>query len=334
VRPRFSLAAACLWAGLSAGPAAVLAVHPAPALAQQRPAPAKPARDPAKEKAAPYLKTGLRAANAGQWDDAYAELSIAWKLYQDWETAAALGRAALRTQHHAEAIARLSYYLREAPPAKVSARQRADAEKWILEAKGKTGALTITAAPGAEIAIDGEVVGTAPLPEPVHADPGRHRVEARQGGAAEGKDVDVAAGSSAEVSLVPVKAPDAAPEPVGAAASTGMGSAPRIAVLAGGGALAVGGVVAGAVSLAMAADRGAARQEASKDPNGRAAAEAAALAEADARNAALWSFVGGGLAAAGTAAFFLATRPGSKAPVKGAVGVGPAGPSVWIQGEF
>ncbi len=327
VKPRSQLAAACLCAGL-------VVAAPAVVLAQPKPASSKPAADPGKEKAAAYLKTGTRAANAGQWDDAYAELSIAWKLHQSWEIAAALGKAALRTQHHAEALARLSYYLREAPPARVSAKQRAEAEAWILEAKAKTGTVTITAAPGAEIAIDGEVVGAAPLAEPVHVDAGKRTIEARGPGGNETKDLEIAAGAAADVAFTVPKTPEVTTTAPIVKAEGGLAGAPRTAVLIGGAALAVGGFVAGGVSLGIAAGKGAQKAEAAGSPDGRAATQELALAEADARNAALWSFVGGGLAAAGTAAFFFATRPGSKAPVKGAAFVTPAGPGVWIQGEF
>lgn len=325
MKPRSQLAAACFCAGL-------FAAAPPVALAQPKPASSKAAADPGKEKAAAYLKTGTRAANAGQWDDAYAELSIAWKLHPSWEIAAALGKAALRTQHHAEALARLSYYLREAPPARVSAKQRAEAEAWIVEARGKTGTVTITAAPGSEIAIDGEVVGAAPLAEPVHVDPGKHTITSRGPGGAETRDLQIAAGAAAEVAFAAPKTPEVVAKPV--VKAEGGSGAPRTAVLIGGAALAVGGLVAGGVSLGIAADKGAQKAEAARSPDGRAATQELALAEADARNAALWSFVGGGLAAAGTAAFFFATRPGSKAPVKGAAFITPAGPGVWIQGEF
>lgn len=325
MKARSWLLAACLSAGLCA---------PVPAAAQGKPAGAAKGADASgKERAHAYLKTGTRAANAGEWDDAYAELSIAWKLHQDWEIAAALGRAAHRTQHHAEAVQRLSYYLREAPKDRVSAKQRADAEGWLRDARSKTGTLTITATTGADIQVDGELVGRAPLAEPLVLDVGKHTVEARYSDV-QRSTVEVVAGS-AEVLAFQVMSRPAATAPVAAPVMPASdGAWKRTAVLVGGGALAVGGLVAGGVSLGIAADKGAQKQEAAKDPEGRGAAQSLALAEADARNAALWSFVGGGLAAAGTTVFFFASRSAASSPVKGGVGVTPAGPSVWIQGQF
>lgn len=318
------LVAACL-------SAQILAPHAAIAQAKAGPASAKGAEPSPKDKAKNYLKSGDRAAASGEWEDAYADYSIAWTIFQDWETAFGIGKAAYRTQHFAEAFERLSYHLREAPPKRVSARQRTEVETMISDAKTKTGTLAIVADEGAEVFVDRAPAGKTPLAAAVRVDPGKHEIEIRRGTAGETKTVEVAAGANVDVSFV---APKVQPiRPVAPPPPPATGSW-RTGVLIGGGALTAAGLAVGGISLGFAFSKGDAKNEAAKDPNGLDATRKAAEAEAEARNVALWGFVGAGLAAAGTAAVYLATRPSAKTKVQGAIGVGSKGPVIWIQGQF
>jgi len=108
----------------------------------------------------------------------------------------------------------------------------------------------------------------------------------------------------------------------------------RTAAVIGGGVFALGGLAAGGIMLGVSFAKGDERQKAESDPKGRDPAQAAAQAESTALNAALWCLVGGGAAAVGTGVFYLVTRPRAKAPVKAGAFVGPAGPSIWVQGQF
>src|SRR6185503_2353938 len=127
-----------------------------------------------------------------------------------------------------------------------------------------------------------------------------------------------------------------APLPPGTAIANGEGVSPgaRTAVIIAGSTLAVGGIVAGAVSLGFSFVKADERQKANLDPLGRDVSNAAARAEANAQSAAIWCFVGGGAALIGTVIFSLATRPQSKAPVTAGAFVGPRGPAIWVEGRF
>ena len=71
------------------------------------------------------------------------------------------------------------------------------------------------------------------------------------------------------------------------------------------------------------------------DVNARKTAQDAAHEKAMDTNVALWGFVGAGVAAAGTVAFYFLTRPSTKKPpVNGAVGVSPQGLTVVVEGQF
>lgn len=278
----------------------------------------------AKAQARTYLLAGNKEAAAGRWDDAYAEHTIAWQLHQDWETAGALGKSAHRTGHHSVAIRRLTEYLATAPRGRISAKERASIEQWIATSRGQVGYLTITAPAGAEVTIDGESQGKAPLAGPVPADPGPHEIQAQIGAAARKSAVTVVAGKTHAVTITSEEEDAAARR----------SSALRVAGLAGGGALTLGGIVVGGVFTGLAAERGAEKQRASEDTGGRATMQEAARAEAEAKNIAFWGFAGAAIAAAGTTTFYVKTRRSGQAPVTAAAGVRAGGPFVWVQGEF
>ena len=285
----------------------------------------------AKDKAAVFAKEGAQAAASGEWDDAYADYAIAWSIDPSWEIAAALGRAAYKTKHYAESIQRLQFYLREAPAAKVSAKDRTEAEAFIQDAKSKTGLITIKGPDGGDVLIDGTEVGKTPLAEPLIVDPGSHKIEVRRGAQGETKTAEIVAGGKIDLDFTPKPA---TPKTVIVKEEGVFTPQVRTAAVIGGGALALGGLVAGGVLMGVSFTKADERQKAETDPYGIDVAKNAAQAEADMRSAAIWCFVGGGAAAIGTGVFYLVTRPTVKAPVNAGAVVGPQGSSIWISGKF
>ena len=89
----------------------------------------------------------------------------------------------------------------------------ADARKAVDELKPKLGQLRIECqTPGAEINIDGKVVGQAPLPDPIWVMPGRHQVTALAAEASPVVEtVNVAVGAEIFVDLKPNSLPAAVP---------------------------------------------------------------------------------------------------------------------------
>lgn len=286
----------------------------------------------AKAQARSYLSSGNRSAAAGEWDDAFAEHTIAWRLHGDWETAGALGKSAFKTKHYAIALLRLTYYLASAPDGRVSATESATIKGWIESAKQQVGYIQITAPSGSDIHVDGEPMGQTPLPEPIPADPGKHEVQIRAG-YPQKRLVVVAIGKTEAITIE--ADPDATAPSDPSAPPAAKGSSPlRIAGLAAGGALFAGGLVVGGVFAAGASEQGAIKQSASKELGGRTEMQDAARAEAEARNIAFWGFVGAAVAAAGTTTFYFTTRKSSGATVTGAASVRSGGPFLSIQGEF
>lgn len=293
---------------------------------------ATPKEETPKDKAAPYMKEGAKAASSGDWDDAYAEYAIAWSILHDWEIAGGIGKAAYKTKHYAESIQRLTLYLKEAPSGKISAKERTEVEGWIADARKNTGQIVITGSTDADLLIDGEDAGKTPVADPIIVDPGKHKVELRKGAQGETKTAEITAGATVTLDFTPPKPPP--PKTVIVKEEGVFTPQVRTAAVIGGGALAVGGLVAGGVALGISVAKGNERQSAAKDPFGGSAATSAARVEADAKNTALWCFVGGGVAAIGTGAFYFFTRPKIKAPVKAGAFVGPTGSAVFVEGQF
>jgi hypothetical protein len=87
----------------------------------------------------------------------------------------------------------------------------ADAQRAVDELRPKLGRVRIECqTPGAEVNIDGKVVGQAPLPEVIWAMPGRHQITALAAGASPAVEtVNVVAGMESTVTLSPNPLPAA-----------------------------------------------------------------------------------------------------------------------------
>jgi hypothetical protein len=201
MRNRTSLAFAVFaprtWAGLAA---ALLAASP---LAAAQPAPAgveQPASD--RERARQRYDEGMTAYQAGDYAAARAALEESYRLFASLRTLFSLGLCRQAAGDDPGAIHAFEQYLREAG-AEAPADLRSQAEERLASLRAGVGRLRVQAdIDGAEIRIDGEVVGTTPLAEPLAAGPGWHLVEAvRAGYDSAPQRVQIAAGSETSVSL-------------------------------------------------------------------------------------------------------------------------------------
>jgi hypothetical protein len=108
---------------------------------------------------------GMKAARAGQWEKARVALLEAFTRKPHCKIAATLGWAELMAGKPRDAAEHLSFFLREAQD--VSAADRQKVEKMLAEAKATIGTVTVQVdAEGAEVLVDEQTVGTAPLAEP------------------------------------------------------------------------------------------------------------------------------------------------------------------------
>ncbi|WP_437650707.1 hypothetical protein [Sorangium sp. So ce362] len=129
--------------------------------------------DPVTEVARQRYEEGVKAYDAGRFEDARTAFLQVYALKRHPAVLLNLGQSELRSNHLEDAGKHLQQFLHEHTTA--TPEQRAAAEKAIADVKRRTGFLIVTAdANGADISVDGVLVGKAPLPDPVFVTPGKH----------------------------------------------------------------------------------------------------------------------------------------------------------------
>jgi tetratricopeptide (TPR) repeat protein len=195
---------------------------------------AGPAWADSKTEARDRLDEGSALYRKGDYQGALRRFEEAHALYPSPKIFFNLGQALNRLGRTAAAVDAFERFLAEAPDA-VPERRR-DAEQLLKELRPRVGFLRVTAAPGSEIAVDGQTTGTAPLKRTIPVDPGTHQVTARAPGAPIGHvgSIAVAAGETTEweAKEAPAPLPDVpAPLPAAPVAEHAPGvSAPAAAV--------------------------------------------------------------------------------------------------------
>lgn len=190
-----------------------------------------------------YEQGGV-AYQKNDFEKAYAAYLGAWRLKKHWQIAVNLGGSARKLGKHREAAEYFSYYLREAPKDDAST-SRSDVEAALADAKTHVGELHAAVEDtGAEVLVDGEVVGTSPIAAPIFVDPGEHTLTVRRDGAVTASaKVVTNAGEQKTVTLSAKTA--AAPKPR---------TVPAVIAFSAGGAGLLAGVIGGALAGVNNAD--------------------------------------------------------------------------------
>jgi hypothetical protein len=157
-------------------------------------------KDAVTEMAKRRFQEGVKFFDQKRYEEARAAFLQAYALKHHPAVLLNLAQCELRSGHHLEAARHFSAYLRD-PPANGTSGERSDAEKGLSSARAKLGRIQVSVTSGAEVLVDGENVGTSPLPEAVDSAPGNHTVEARLGGRSTSTSVTVTVGRSATATL-------------------------------------------------------------------------------------------------------------------------------------
>lgn len=154
---------------------------------------------------------GVRSYKKKRYQEALAAFLESYALSKSPTVLVNLGLTHLRLGNPAAAIRAFEQFLGEArgAPASVIAR----AEAGLVEAKSLVGHIAISAPEGAELSVDGAVVGHAPLKQPVDVAPGRHEVSMNTAGGTKTESIDVERGATLEIKLVPPRSAVRAPPP-------------------------------------------------------------------------------------------------------------------------
>ncbi len=171
------------------------------------------------------FQEGVSLFDKGQYEAARAAFLQAYALRKHPAVLLNLAQSSLKSGRALEAAKYFQQFLREASNA--TPAQKNDAERGLSESRQKIGRIEVSAPVGSEISVDGAVVGTAPLSEPVDVEPGNHTVKARlPDGSTETKSATARAGEKVPVQLTHTKepppvtpAPVVAPTPPPAASS-------------------------------------------------------------------------------------------------------------------
>ena len=135
-----------------------------------------------KDRARELYEEGRARAEAGRWAEARDKHAEAFQLFPHWQIAGALGLAELHTKEHRDAAEHIALFLEQAPAEEVTVAERKEMADHLATARARVGVLILAVADGAEIQIDGQLVGTTPLKRPLFVKPGRHTVDGALGG--------------------------------------------------------------------------------------------------------------------------------------------------------
>jgi hypothetical protein len=186
-------------------------------LAAATPASSSPTASAAEVEA--LIAEGNELRRAGNDGKAFSRFKRAYDLARTPRTAAQLGLVELQLGYHLDA----DRHLREALAAAGDfwvAKNRENLQTALAHLASNLGQLVITGGPdGAEVRVNGAVVGTLPLPEPVRVPKGSVVIEVSAGGRVRHQSFDVPGGRSLSVYLDLGELPAAPTRPRPAASS-------------------------------------------------------------------------------------------------------------------
>ena len=150
------------------------------------------ADETAKTKARQHFKQGVEQFDQRRFGDALTEFEQSYTLFPVYSTLYNVGQVHVALGHPVQAIDAYEKYLVQGG-ASVPADQRARVESELKTQRERVGDIKLDVTPeGAEVRVDGESVGQAPLKNAIKVAAGHHRVEAMLDGyRTERSEVDV-----------------------------------------------------------------------------------------------------------------------------------------------
>jgi hypothetical protein len=166
-----------------------------------------------------HFDKGLAASNEQRFGEAEGEFEKAYQLWPDFRVLYNIGKVRVALGRAAEAVDAFEAYLAKGGD-QIPDDRRQEVRDAIAVALARVAAVTIHVSPdGAELRVDGRLVGVAPLAGPLRVTEGKHTVEALlPSRPVELREIDVPGASTLDVALdFPVAAKLEAPPPALAA---------------------------------------------------------------------------------------------------------------------
>lgn len=193
------------------------------------------ADESAKTKARQHFKQGVELFDQRRFGDALTEFEQSYALFPVYSTLYNVGQVHVALGHPVQAIDAYEKFLVQGGSS-VSTEQRERVETELKTQRERVGDIKLDVLPdGAEIRVDGDPIGKAPLKTPVKVATGHHRVEALlEGYHTEQSEIDVRGQGHVEVmlklqALAPVAPPVAPAEPKPVPTTTNINIAPASA---------------------------------------------------------------------------------------------------------
>lgn len=175
------------------------------------------------------FKEGVEFFDKGDFEQARASFLQAYALKKHPAVLLNLAWSCLKAGHPVEAQKYFAQFPNNSK--EVTDKQRADAADGLAQSRAKLGRLQVIAASGAEVTVDGERVGVAPLAEAIYVEPGAHTVRTKgTDGAVDVESVTVLAGEEHVARGSKAAPPSVAPAPAPAPPTTATPAPPAASV--------------------------------------------------------------------------------------------------------
>jgi hypothetical protein len=144
------------------------------------------------------FQEGIARVKDGDFEGARVSFAQAYTVLKKPDILWNLALAEQKSGHPVEAIGHFKQLQHDAR----TDADRVNAAKHVTDLLIQTGHIEVAAVAGAEVSVDGNVVGVAPLPDQVDVAAGKHHVEASWPQAKKAADVDAALGQVVHVSFL------------------------------------------------------------------------------------------------------------------------------------
>ena len=172
------------------------------------------AGNPRMDEAKQHFNRGVDLYDDNDFTGALVEFKRAYEIAQDYHVLFNIAQTQYQVQNYAGALDAFQRYV-EGGGSGVDAKRRAYVEKEIQKLRGRVATVKVTVnVPGADVLVDDEKVGTAPLDKPLTVSQGRRKITASASGKPPvSKTIEVAGGDSTSVDLQLESESSSAPPP-------------------------------------------------------------------------------------------------------------------------